>query len=53
MSWIHHLRFDGPRLDPLTATGRATVRLLGFNAELRLAERTVVAVVVPAKPPGT
>lgn len=51
--WSDHFRFDGPRLDPLTAMGQATVRLLGFNAEVRLAERTALASAVSAKPSGT
>ena len=37
--WSDHFRFDGPRIEPLTANGRVAARLLGFNAEVRLAER--------------
>ena len=46
--WSDHFRFDGARLEPLTPTGRATARLLEFNAEVRLAERVALsAAVVP------
>jgi hypothetical protein len=38
--WEDHFRFDYPRIEPLTAIGRATARLLGFNIEVRLAERS-------------
>jgi hypothetical protein len=40
--WLEHFRLNGPRIEPLTATGRATARLLGFNAEARLAERAAL-----------
>lgn len=41
--WSDHFRPDGPRLEPLTPTGRATARLLDFNAEVRLAERAALS----------
>ena len=37
--WPDHFRFDGTRIVPLTPTGRATARLLGFNSDARLSER--------------
>ncbi len=40
-AWAAHFRFDGVRIEPLTATGRATARLLGFNDRARLAERAL------------
>ena len=49
--WSDHFRCDGPRLEPLTATGRATARLLNFNAEARVAERAALAYPRRAKPP--
>ena len=40
--WSDHFRFEGARIEPLTATGRATARLLGLNADARLAERAAL-----------
>jgi hypothetical protein len=37
--WEDHFCFNGAHMDALTATGRATVQMLGLNAEMRLAER--------------
>ena len=37
--WTDHFRFDGSRIEPLSETGRATERLLRFNAAERIAER--------------
>ena len=51
--WSDHFRFNGSHLEPLTPTGRATASLLGFNAEVRLAERTALAVASKQKPPGS
>jgi hypothetical protein len=34
--WTDHFRLDGPRIVPLTATGRATERLLQLNQIDRL-----------------
>ena len=51
--WSDHFRFDGARLEPLTPTGRATARLLGFNAEVRLAERAAQAGASKQKPQDT
>jgi hypothetical protein len=36
MNWGDHVRLDGPRIVPLTATGRATERLLQLNQIDRL-----------------
>lgn len=40
--WPDHFRLDGARIDPRTATGRATVRLLQLNRADRLAERELL-----------
>lgn len=40
--WLDHFRIEDGRIDPLTATGRVTVRLLRFNAEDRVAERRLL-----------
>lgn len=37
--WQQHFRIDGPVIEPLTAEGRVTVKVLRLNAEDRLAER--------------
>lgn len=37
--WHDHFRWDGPRIEPLTAIGRATARLLRFNDSQRVAIR--------------
>ena len=37
--WAAHFRRDKGEIVPLTATGRATARLLGFDAPERVAER--------------
>ena len=37
--WTDHFRFDAAFIEPLTDAGRATVRLLRFNAPERIAER--------------
>ena len=41
--WARHFRLEGLRIEPLTAIGRATVRLLALNSEARLAEREALA----------
>jgi hypothetical protein len=40
--WSDHFRFVDGRIMPLTATGRATGRLLGFNHPGRIAERELL-----------
>ena len=40
--WGDHFAFDGPRLTGLTATGRATIRLLRMNTPERLVERALL-----------
>lgn len=37
--WSEHFRFDGARIQPLTAVGRTTARLFQFNTPPRIAER--------------
>lgn len=37
--WSRHFRLNGPRIDPLTASGRATESLLNFNTPTRIQER--------------
>jgi hypothetical protein len=37
--WTDHFRLIEGRIDPLTPTGRATARLLGFNDSDRVMER--------------
>ena len=40
--WTDHFRLDAGFIEPLTDTGRATVRLLRLNAAERLAERRLL-----------
>ncbi|MBM4072117.1 MAG: HNH endonuclease [Planctomycetes bacterium] len=42
--WLEHFRIEDGRIEPLTATGRVTVRLLHFNIEDRIAERRLLMV---------
>ena len=37
--WKRHFRLIGPRIEPLTASGRATESLLRFNTTTRIDER--------------
>ena len=37
--WGEHFRFNGPVIEPLTAIGRVTVRLLRLNTPIRVAIR--------------
>jgi hypothetical protein len=37
--WTDHFRFDGGSIEPMTAVGRVTVRLLQLNLPRRVAER--------------
>jgi hypothetical protein len=37
--WSDHFRLDGGRIEPITAVGRVTVRLLQLNLPRRVAER--------------
>lgn len=37
--WNRHFRLDEPRIEPLTASGRATASLLQFNSPKNLADR--------------
>jgi hypothetical protein len=38
-AWSEHFRFNGPVIEPLTACGRVTVRLLRMNLPVRVAIR--------------
>lgn len=40
--WSEHFRLNGATIEPLTATGRATVRLLQLNRPERLVERELL-----------
>jgi len=40
--WRDHFELRGHRIEPLTAIGAATVRLLRLNADQRMAERRVL-----------
>lgn len=49
--WSEHFRLENGRIDPLTASGRATVRLLQLNHPHRVEERRLlVAAGVPLVP---
>lgn len=37
--WSDHFRLEGTSIDPLTAIGEVTARILGFNDSARLHER--------------
>ena len=39
-AWLEHFRFVGPRIVGRTPTGRATIRVLNFNAKRRLKLRS-------------
>jgi hypothetical protein len=41
--WEEHFQFAGVRIQPLTAIGRTTARLLQLNNSERLAERRLLA----------
>jgi hypothetical protein len=40
--WLDHFRFAGARIEPLTPTGRVTVRLLQLNHSDRIEERELM-----------
>ncbi len=40
--WTEHFRFENGRIEPLTAEGRVTARLLRFNDESRIEERLLL-----------
>ena len=48
--WTEHFRLEAGRIEPLTANGRATVRLLQMNHPDRVEERLllVAAGIIPA-----
>ncbi len=37
--WRRHFRLNGPRIEPLTVSGRATARLRQFNITARIEDR--------------
>lgn len=37
--WRRHFRLNGPFIEPLTASGRATANLLQFNIQARIEDR--------------
>ena len=50
--WQDHFRLAGAHIDPLTPTGRVTVRLLRLNHPNRIEERELVLRLGPLLPPG-
>jgi hypothetical protein len=50
--WTDHFRLSGALVEPLTATGRVTVRLLQFNHADRVEERELLLRLGPLEPPG-
>lgn len=40
--WVEHFRFENGLVEPLTASGRATVRLLQLNQPHRVEERLLI-----------
>ncbi|MCL6533044.1 MAG: HNH endonuclease [Armatimonadetes bacterium] len=49
--WEDHFTLEGAYIIPLTKVGEATVRLLGFNHPLRLAERELLIKTGRYQPP--
>src|SRR5262249_31549194 len=50
--WLDHFRVVGGRIEPLTPTGRATVRLLQLNHPDRIEERELLVRLGLLPPPG-
>jgi hypothetical protein len=50
--WLDHFRVVGGRIEPLTPTGRATVRLLQLNHPDRIEERELLVRLGLLSPPG-
>jgi HNH endonuclease len=50
--WLDHFRLVGARIEPLTPTGRATVRLLRLNHPDRVEERQLL-LLLESPPTGT
>lgn len=40
--WADHFRLQAGQIEPLTAIGRVTVRMLRFNSDDRIAERAIL-----------
>jgi hypothetical protein len=49
--WADHFSLDGPIIQPLTAEGRVTVRILRLNEEERVSERRLILRSIPLLPP--
>jgi 5-methylcytosine-specific restriction endonuclease McrA len=49
--WLDHFCFAGARIEPLTPTGRVTVRLLQLNHPQRIEERGLLLSLGPLLPP--
>jgi hypothetical protein len=49
--WAEHFRIVAGRIEPLTATGRVTVRLLQLNASERVEERELLVAAGVITPP--
>jgi hypothetical protein len=50
--WVDHFRLVGSRIEPLTPTGRVTVRLLQLNHSDRIKERELMVRLGLFPPPG-
>jgi hypothetical protein len=50
-NWTDHFRLSGGRIEPLTAMGRVTVRLLQLNHPARVEERELLVGVSILPPP--
>jgi hypothetical protein len=48
--WADHFRLNGARIEPLTPTGRVTVRLLQLNHPERIEEREILVAAGLLKP---
>jgi hypothetical protein len=51
--WLDHFSLVGARIEPLTPTGRVTVRLLQLNLPERIEERELMLRLGTLQPPGT
>lgn len=40
--WIDHFQLEDAKIKPLTKIGEVTVRILGFNVDDRILERTIL-----------
>jgi hypothetical protein len=51
--WTDHFRLVSARIEPLTPTGRVTVRLLQLNQPDRIEERKLLVSLGAFSPPGS